>query len=127
MTLKQKIIYNKKQLKEKMLTEQPRCSLCVVKLVVPKSNKNFGQRSNAAIIDGDRLICFQCRRLGAKKKDFANLPLRTRWKKQLDNFTGIPSFLRLILKRLNQFIYFKIYGGIANGHKPNWLLTKNKI
>jgi hypothetical protein len=126
MTLKQKIIYNKKQLKQKMLTEQPRCSLCVVKLVVPKTNKNFGQRSNAAIINGDRLICFQCRRLEAKKKDFANLPLRTRWKKQLDNFTGIPSFLRLIRKRWNQFIYFKIYSGTANGYKPNWLLTNQR-
>ena len=56
-----------------------------------------------------------------KKKDFENLPLSTRWKKQFDNFTGIPSFFRLIRKRWNQFIYFKIYGGIANGKKPNWL------
>lgn len=116
-----KDIRNKKQLKQQMLIKQPRCLICTAKLVVSNKNKKFGQQSNAAIIDGDKLICFQCRRIASKKKDFANLPLFTRWRKKLDHFTGIPSFIRLIRKRWNQFIYFKIYGGIANGVKPNWL------
>lgn len=113
--------YNKKQLKQQMLIKQPRCPVCTAKLVVTNTNKKFWKISNAAIIDGDKLICFQCRRITAKKKDFANLPLRIRWRKKLDNFTGIPKLLRLIRKRWNQFIYFKVYGGTANGIKPDWL------
>lgn len=112
---------NKYELKQQMLIKQPRCPICTVNLVVTYRNKKFGKQSNAAIIDGDRLICFQCRRITAKKKDFANLPLRIRWRKKLDKFTGIPKLLRLIRKRWNQFIYFKVYGGTANGIKPDWL------
>lgn len=108
-----------------MLAKQPCCSICTVKLVVAFEAKNLSRRSNAAIIKGDRLICFQCHRVAVKKKDFVGLSFSTRWKKHLDHFTSIPTLLHRIRKRWIQFLYFKVHGGVAHGVKPKWLDVNN--
>lgn len=112
---------NKTQLKKMLILTQPNCPKCGAKLVVTTGTERFGQVSHAAIIEGNELVCFQCHRIAVKFRDIEKLPTLLRWKKKLDRYTGIPTCLHLLRVRLNQFIYFKVRGGVATGRKPEWL------
>lgn len=112
---------NKTQLKKMLILTQPNCPKCGAKLVVANWNKGQSPLSHSAVIEGNTLVCFQCHRITVKLRDIEKLPFLLRWKKKIDRYTGIPTCLHLLRVRLNQFMYFKVRGGVATGRKPEWL------
>ncbi len=112
---------NKTQQKRMLIATQPNCPLCGCKMVVTDGNERFGKMAHSAMIEGDNLICFQCHRLAVKERELNKLPLFKRWWKKLDRLTGIPHCFHILRVRWQQFVYFKIHGGIATSRKPNWL------
>lgn len=101
----------KYQQKKRMLAIQPDCYHCSVPMIV--SQKSRHQKS--AIIRDGHLVCFQCNRIISKKMDIENLPTWPRWRKKLDEATGIVTCIKKTKGWINKFIYFKIRGGKPSG------------
>lgn len=109
--------------KKELLARSPECPLCGCSMIASPTNvgkKGHGFLSHAAVIHTDKngvnsLICFQCNRIAAKRRDFDMLPFKTRCRKRIDEATGIFTFLKRWKKRIHDFIYFNIRGGQRRG------------
>lgn len=110
------------ELKRKLLVKFPHCPGCHCKLILVKGNP-IQMPNNAAMlmeVEGggvQGLICFQCRRIEAKRNDFIALPFRKRLARRFDRITGILTWAKRTRGRINKFIYVHVKGGKLTG-KP---------
>jgi hypothetical protein len=99
-------------LKKQLFQINKHCSRCECKLVV-QNNDNPKRLSHWAVLDDDNiLICFKCRNIESKIKNFQRKPLLFRINKYINDFIPIRQW-RL---RFGHFIY--------RNTKQGWLTKK---
>lgn len=84
-------------------------------MIAIRNNPKYSYPSNAAVIVGDGLLCYQCVRKEAKQRDIARLPFLIRWKKRIDNATGIFSAIKRTRGSVNKWWYLKVCGNAPHG------------
>lgn len=111
---------NKTDEKNKRLVDQPKCPTCGCRLVVLTTHPHGHPSHEAVLLKDGSLLCYGCHRVLCKQKDIANMSFLRRMKKRMDIYTGIPSAIRFMRSRINQFVYLRIKGNKPNGRKPSW-------
>lgn len=108
----------KQKLKLELLKTTPHCPHCGCKMAAVDPCPSRSKRiSHAAVLVNHQtaIICFQCKRIEDKKKDFARLPFTTRFVKKFDEYTNILTFFKRLKGKYNKFYWTKVLGRPLNG------------